>query len=115
VGREYDPQKLVGAAQFLSSPKFDQRAKVQRLRELGLPETVVLDYLANIVDKQRGSRNGPRDRYHVWVRAAEWLMSIEPVEPPPAARPPRSAERGGILSPAQMLPIRAGKSAQRAN
>ncbi len=57
------------------------RTKVRQLRELGVPEPVILDYLANNYNNDLRSRNGPRTRNDVWVKAALLLLAYEPTPP----------------------------------
>jgi hypothetical protein len=107
--------KLRRAYAILYSNRFSQQDKVRRLREIGLSETVILDYLAHDLDRRIGSRNGPRDRGEVWVKAAQLLLkydqqaarqapgSARPVGPggSPANRPSRIPAPGDAAARAQ--------------
>ena len=90
-GRDSDPVMLARAYRVLFSTR-NQRDKVHRLRELGLSETVILDYLANELHRHRlGTRNGPRDRNEVLYQAAQLLLKYDRSAPGPA----RPAGPGG--------------------
>jgi hypothetical protein len=84
TGRDDDPAKLARARRVLSSNRLNQREKIQRLRDIGLPETVILDYLANELHRRIGSRKGPRDRYEVLYLAAHQLLKQAPAPARPA-------------------------------
>src|SRR5262249_53952321 len=78
TGRDDDPAKLARAYRVLYSSRLNQPQKIQRLREIGLPETVILDYLANELHRRIGSRKEPRDRYEVLYLAAQQLLKQAP-------------------------------------
>jgi hypothetical protein len=86
-GRDEDPIKRRMAYRVMSMGRQSQRMKVHHLREIGVSEPVILDFLANEVNQDRGSRNGPRTPNDVWVKAARLLLSYE-VPPPRTDRPP---------------------------
>lgn len=83
-GRTQDPALLMRARIVISETRASQRAKVHRLRDLGVPESVILDYLANGLNKSLGARNGPRSRNEVWVRAGLLLLNYHEAEAPAA-------------------------------
>jgi hypothetical protein len=105
TGRESDRVTLRRAYGVLYSNRLAQPDKVRRLREIGLPETIILDYLANELNRRIGSRNGPRDRGEVWVRAAQLLLKYDqvPAGPggAPANRPSRIPAPGGAAARAR--------------
>jgi hypothetical protein len=73
-GRTEDPRLLMRARMVIGENRISQHAKVQKLREFGVPEAVILDYLANGLNKNLGARNGPRTRNEVWIRAGRLLL-----------------------------------------
>ena len=79
---------LNGPAAPASSRPRNER--VNHLRILGLPESRILDYLANIQAKNISTRNGPRDHDEALVRAAKQLLTI-PLPPPPQEQPQQPA------------------------
>jgi hypothetical protein len=95
AGRSDDPRLLMRARMVIGENRIPQRAKVRKLREFGVPETVILDYLANGLNKNLGARNGPRTRNEVWIHAGELLVKYydldasRPADPPatPAGHP----------------------------
>ncbi len=74
AGRDNDPEKLMRAYRIIGIGRASQRTKVRQLRALGVSESVILDFLANGIDKNLGARNGPRNRNDVWVQAARRLL-----------------------------------------
>jgi hypothetical protein len=100
TGRDDDPSKHARAYRVLYSSRFNQREKIQRLRDIGLPETVILDYLANELHRRIGSRKGPRDRYEVLYLAAQQLLKQAPGPARPAGPGGAPATRpSGIATP----------------
>ena len=81
AGRDDDPMKRRLAHRVLKARGTPPRTKVRQLRELGVPEPVILDYLANNYNNDLRSRNGPRTRNDVWVKAALLLLAYEPTPP----------------------------------
>jgi hypothetical protein len=78
-----------------SPMRMTREAKVEMIRRLGLPEPMVLDYLAHELHNTINTRGGPRDQNEVRVRAAQLLLNI-PITPPPASTSaPRPAPRAG--------------------
>jgi hypothetical protein len=89
TGRKEDPMLLARARWVIAESKTSPRGKVRQLRALGVPETVILDYLANRLDRNVGTRDGPRSRDEVWVQAARLLVIYSSETPrPPAADEP---------------------------
>jgi hypothetical protein len=76
------------------------KAKVQFIRSLDLPESVILDFLSNDLHKAIKTRNGPRNDNEVRVRAAWMLLSCDLPGDVPASRSTGGAEPGGAASPA---------------
>jgi hypothetical protein len=74
TGRKEDPMILARARWVIAESKASPRGKVRQLRALGVPETVILDYLANRLDRNLGARDGPRSRDEVLVQAAGLLL-----------------------------------------
>ena len=74
------------------------------MRKIGLPEPVLLDFLAHKVDQTRNTRGGPRDDDEVRVRAARLLLTYPLPVPPPAKAAPKAAapavgSAGGVMVP----------------
>jgi hypothetical protein len=88
AGRDDDPARKARALHVLGMSGTSQKTKVRQLRAIGMPESVILDYIANQLDKTLGTRNGPRSRDEIWVLAARRLLTYE-VNP----TPPRPADR----------------------
>jgi hypothetical protein len=74
IGRREDPKMLARARWVIAESRTSQRGKVRILRTMGVPETVILDYLANDLNRKVGARDGPRTRDEVWVQAALRLL-----------------------------------------
>jgi hypothetical protein len=98
-GRDEDPKKQARALRVIWDSHIAQKTKVQKLRAIGIPETVILDYLANTLDRELGAKNGPRTRNEVWVRAARLLLIYEP-GPPRSAQAPQASTSGDRGRPA---------------
>jgi hypothetical protein len=90
--------------------KVSRDVEVRMLRSLGVPEAGILDYLANMLHKTIGMRNGPRDSDGVRVRAAQLLLRMPLLSNPalgagapasPARRRQAPAARGAIAGPAR--------------
>jgi len=60
----------------LAPKAYTSRWKVEMMRSIGLPETLILDDLAHGFHHQINSRSGPRDQNEVRVRAARELLSV---------------------------------------
>jgi len=78
-GRHYDSVLRARVAYVLthSSGRISKEARVRQLRGYGVPESGILDYLANALHHYINSRNGPRDSNEVRVRAAKQLLGIK--------------------------------------
>ena len=76
----------------LSALARDVALHIASADPIGVSESVILDYLANEIDHDRGSRNGPRSRAEVWVKAAQTLLRYE-LPPPRSADVPAAAGR----------------------
>jgi hypothetical protein len=104
AGRKEDPKLLARARWVITESRASQRIKVRQLRAIGVPETVILDYLANTLNRKLGARDGPRTRDEVWVQAAGLLLrySRETLRPAGAAAPEGrpSDQAGGAQQPA---------------
>ena len=77
AGRDDDPDRRAEAYRVLGMSGTTQKNKVRRLRAIGMPEAVILDYIANDLDKTLGTRNGPRSRDQIWIMAAHRLLNYE--------------------------------------
>jgi hypothetical protein len=65
---------------------------------LDLPEAAILNFLSDEFDKQIGTREGPRNRNGVRIRAAEMLMKFElPATGAPAGRVPSGLPNPGVV------------------
>lgn len=82
-GRSDDPHLKMRARVIIMETRASQHTKVRKLRSLGVPESVILDYLANVLDKNRGGRRGPRSKNEIWVRAGELLVRYHDMDEPP--------------------------------
>jgi hypothetical protein len=90
-GRVYSPELRAEVTHELKrfQGRLTREAKVRLLREFGVPEAAILDFLANEVDRYyRNSRNGPRDEDEVRLSAARLLLSFK-VAKAPRGLPPR--------------------------
>jgi type II secretory pathway pseudopilin PulG len=96
TGRTEDPRLLIRARVVIGENRISQHAKVRRLREFGVPETVILDYLANALNKDLGARNGPRTRNEVWIRAGKLLLKYYDDDAPRPADPPAAGGRPAV-------------------
>jgi hypothetical protein len=78
-GRAYDPMLRKRVRYVLShlNGRMTLQAKVKVLRDLGVPEPGVLDFLANELHHFVNSRNGPRDTDDVRVNAARQLLLLK--------------------------------------
>jgi hypothetical protein len=106
AGRDDDPERKARAYRVLGASGTNQKTKVRQLRAIGMPEPVILDYLANQLDKNLGTRNGPRTRDAVWVLAARRLLTYEltpspqrPADGQPAPDPRRQAAKPPAAGP----------------
>ncbi|MBY0396703.1 MAG: hypothetical protein K2X91_09585, partial [Thermoleophilia bacterium] len=86
TGRTTPPgaEELFHRGRRLLSPRVKRRDEIEFMRSCGLPETVILDYLAHKLHPTINSRGGPRDADEVRIRAARMLLAI-PVTGAPAA------------------------------
>lgn len=101
----------------LAPRAYTSRWKVEMMRSVGLPETLILDDLAHGFHKQLNSRGGPRDQNEVRVRAARELLSVpvaatrKPSAPAASTRPASIPPDGRAPRPvaAANLPRRPGQ------
>ena len=104
AGRDNDPEKLAQAYRIIGMGRASQRTKVRQLRALGVSESIILDFLANGIDKNLGARNGPRNRNEVWVQAARRLLIYDfELSQPVERRRPRGW-RAPVVHPARRHP-----------
>jgi hypothetical protein len=76
-GQDRDPERFAQARKAWFSTRVSSQAKVRLIRSLGLPESVILDFISADLDRLIGSRSGPRDLNDVRVRAAKILLTHE--------------------------------------
>ena len=100
-GRDYDPELRKRGDHLLDAirGRMTREAKVKLLRDLGVPEPAILDFLANELHRTINTRNGPRDSNEVRVNAARQLLGIKLAKdglPPrrPSAGAARTRRRG---------------------
>jgi hypothetical protein len=86
-GREMPPEIKTAYNRTLNIAvrRLTRQEEVNFMRACGLPETVILDYLAHKLHRTLNTRGGPRDENEVRVRAAQLLLSLPVVTPHPAA------------------------------
>ena len=78
-GRVYDKEVRSKVNYVLShmNGRTPRETKVKFLREMGVPEPAILDFLANEIHRYVNARNGPRDSNEVRVNAAKLLLSFK--------------------------------------
>jgi hypothetical protein len=78
-GRAYDTELRAKINHYLSrmNGRTSREVKVKFLRDMGVPEPAILDFLANEIHRYINSRNGPRDSNQVRVNAAKLLLSYK--------------------------------------
>jgi len=77
--------------------RMSQPAKVKMIRSHDLPESVILDFLSDNQNTNVGTRNGPRNKKEVRIRAARQLLAYE--LPPLSEMPPPTPSGGQTSSP----------------
>jgi hypothetical protein len=94
-GRDTPPETRAAYHRALRSTpaRLTRQGMVELMRSAGLPEPVILDYLAHGLHKTLNSRGGPRDEDEVRVRAGRLLLQF-PVST--AKRPP---QKPAVASP----------------
>jgi hypothetical protein len=100
---DVDRQKFLRAHNSWKSSRSSIESKIRFTRSLGLPEPAILNLLSDELVFQIGTREGPRNRNDVRIRAARMLLkselpaadSIDNVSPPdnPEPNPDRSPQR----------------------
>jgi hypothetical protein len=63
------------------SSRLSVGGRIERMRDWGVPETIVLDDLFESQKKRIGERGGPRNQSEAWVRAAWVLVKYPPKAP----------------------------------
>jgi hypothetical protein len=115
-GRNTSPeiQKQV-VRQLNRKVRLTYPAQVELMRQLGLPETMILDILSNRLDHLRTSRGGPRDQNEVRVMAARILLSVPfpPRSAPASGSIPRSGDTASGKSVAGVAPAPVPGSVRR--
>jgi hypothetical protein len=94
---ECDGALFARAHDIWMSPHRSQQttSRVNLLRSIGVPESVILDFMSAELHKAIGSRKGPRDSSGVRVMAAKKLLAIALPDEKPAAQP----EVGKVAGP----------------
>jgi hypothetical protein len=83
---ECDQTIVARAWDYWSHRGTSTEAKVRRLRSVGLPESVILDFMSAELHQMIGTRNGPRDKSEVRYRAALRLLQYKVGEKGSAAQ-----------------------------
>lgn len=92
-GRSVPRESEIRAYKILKTAngyRLEPRARVELLRDLGWPESMILDELAHQQLREIGRRNGPRNRAEALAAAARVLLSI-PLQSSSAAVAPNGA------------------------
>jgi hypothetical protein len=95
---EIDHARWNQALQAWKFSRLSQSAKVKYVRDLDLPDAVILEFLCADIHTQINKRNGPRNENEVRVRAATLLLKLYPVaavDPSPTANEPAQARTPG--------------------
>ena len=114
-GYENDPVRFDKALRAWRFGRISQKEKVDLIRALELPETVILNFLSDDLHVKVKSRNGPRNEAEVRVCAARELLRYYPFPRPgsvqpagsntgvspgtPPARPPAPSRRTVVSTP----------------
>jgi hypothetical protein len=93
---DVEPDKKAQAWHIWRHGRLTTRDKLRKARELGLPDTTILQFMCASLDETIGTRNGPRDHYEVWVKAAEQLLRNEPPQIPTGTRSGTDAGAGAL-------------------
>ncbi|MFO0960348.1 MAG: hypothetical protein U0800_23415 [Isosphaeraceae bacterium] len=75
-----------------SASRLPPKTKVEALRNLGWPESVILELLAKDLTGSIGTRNGPKDRGETLTSAAKILLAV-PLQRPTASLGPQASPR----------------------
>jgi hypothetical protein len=78
-GRAYDAELRAKVNHHLArmNGRTSREVKVKFLRDIGVPEPAILDFLANELHRYIHTRNGPRDSNDVRVSAAKMLLNFK--------------------------------------
>jgi hypothetical protein len=93
---DVEPEKKAQAWHIWRHARISTRDKLRKARELGVPDTTILQFMCASLDDTIGTRSGPRDHYEVWVRAAEQLLRLEPPQVPTGTRSGTGAGAGAL-------------------
>jgi len=110
-----DRDRLVQATNFWRAMRKSQAWKVEKIRSLELPETVILNFLSDEFHAQVRTRNGPRNENEVRIRAAHRLLELDlpPEDAMPAALQPADSMPGRTsrprASPSLSGPVQRGR------
>jgi len=83
-----------------SHATMSRNAKIDVMRSWGLPETIILDFLAHDLERMLGTRGGPRNEDEVLVWAARVLLTIPPKRQAATQKPNSNARAVPRTSPA---------------
>jgi hypothetical protein len=93
-GYEGDRDTILRAYHTWHFVRMSERKKVEHVRSLELPETVILEFMCATIHATIGQRNGPRDENEVRVRAALRLLQYDLPKPGAGRRPVTGAGVG---------------------
>ncbi len=113
-GRDTVPQisQTVGRMRQRMSGRYGHQEMMELMRNYGLPEPLILDYLAqDIRKKSMHARGGPRNEREVLVRAARLLLKYS-VAQARSDSPPRAGAGPSFAGVAPALPRRPGRVPQ---
>jgi hypothetical protein len=96
---DVEPEKKAQAWYMWRHVRLSTRDKLRKARELGLPDTTILQFMCASLDETIGTRTGPRDHHEVWVRAAGQLLNSEPPRIPTGTRSGTDAGAGALPTP----------------
>jgi hypothetical protein len=92
---ECEPSLFAKARDLWTTPRPRAANKVKQIRALGVPESVILDFMSADLHTSIGTRNGPRDKDEVRVRAALRLLQYKLPEEGTPAQPQGGNAAGG--------------------
>jgi len=95
--------KVVVLALNRSAARLKREAKIELMRSLGVPEPVILDYLAKEQHHNMNRRGGPRDSNEVRASAARILLAYPPSRP--QASPPKAKSARTPAAPHSMIGV----------
>jgi hypothetical protein len=102
-GYEGDRDTVLRAYQKWHFVRGGEQEKVDYVRSLDLPETVILEFMCATIHATIGQRNGPRDGNEVRVRAARRLLKYPLPKPSGGPRPVSGAGVGASSKPKSVV------------